>query len=495
MSTPATNSKQTRRTSRLSELAKVLKGALGSTLPQWQVRGLRLTLVVDGLVVLVLAFREFGLITTAMEALGVVVLLAISLANLWAAYSLLRVLPSWSRDAALAQGFFALLAVYIFVMDWRSYEKNRWVLVISAVSCLLAFGWVLRVGRGAVSVHWSKTAAAVVALIPLAGLVQFWLQTEYLPSLTTPMVDVSAELSPTGRTGSIIHLSAKVTVHNRGSFAVMVPAGLMRITAYPTDPQQRPRSPCSTEPPHVDYDLAGNVKTFYTPTLVGVMNPTGSNDDAEFRDDENVTPTSQCELLQASIQGDPRAFVNPGATIITQEVIDIDANTVRLARLSVDMVFLTERRFKDVRACWPTKDTPKSVNPNGWPVQASRNNDPDDFYTEAGHLWPGPGATDNLCLDYELAPRSVVQELVSGPPVLRVEIVTGKRADDYNEYPMLNWWYGSFADIDKSQSDDETAAICHSYPVTGVEESAEYAPGEPLPSHPRDSAQGSGQPD
>jgi hypothetical protein len=492
MSTPGTNSKHWRLRSPLSAFGEVFTSAFGRRLPQWQVWVLRMTLVIDGLAVLVLAFWELELITTVMQALGVALLLATSVANLWAFRSLVRVAPSWSRDAALAQGFVALLAVYIFVMDFRSYEKNRWTLIISACAGLFAIAWVLRLGRGSVSVHWSKSTAAIAALIPLAGLVQFWLQSEYLPSLTTPMVDVSTELTPTGRTGSIIHLSAKVTFHNRGSFTIMAPAGLMRITAYPRDSQRRPRSPCSTEVPPVDYDPVGNVKTFFTPTLETVLDPTGAHHDAEFRDDENLTSVHQCDLLEASLLGGPSSFMSPGATIITQEVIDIDADTVRLARLSVSAVFITERRFKDVKACWPTKDTSKSLYPSNWPVQASRNHDADNFYSEAGHLWPGPGLTEALCMDYELAPRSVVQELVSGPPVLRVQIVTGQWLNDYNEYPLLYWWYGTSADIDKSQGEDETAKIRRSNPVGGVSASAEYAPGQALPLASHDSEQRTG---
>jgi hypothetical protein len=239
----------------------------------------------------------------------------------------------------------------------------------------------------------------------------------------------------------------------------------------------------------------GNVNSFLTPWLETVLDPTGAHRDVEFRDYENLTSVHQCDLLEASLFGGPSSFMNPGETGITQEVIDIDADTVRLARLSVSAMFITERRFKDVKACWPTKDTSKSLYPSNWPVQASRNHDADAYYAEAGHLWPGPGLTEALCMDYELAPRSVVQQLVSGPPVVRVQIVTGQWNDAENEYPRLYWWYGTAADIDKSQGDDETEKIRRSNPVAGVSVSAEYAPGEPLPLASHDSEQRTGSPD
>lgn len=484
MSMPTDNSKQPGRrfARRLSAIRRGVKRAFGNELPKWQVWALRLTLVVDGLVALALAFREFELVATVMAGFGVGLLLAIGVANLWALYSLIRALPSWPRDVAIAQLLVVLLAIYIVCMAVNCFGQKWWRLEITAAVGVLAIGWILRVWRGAVSVHWTKTAAIVAALIPLAGVVQFWLQTEYIPNVTTPLFDVTADLSPTGRTGSTVHLSAKAIYHNRGSVKLLMPAGLMRVTAYPKTPQQSV-SPCSTEVPPEVYDTAGNVSD-YSASLVGAMDPTGSEPDAEFRLDG--TDVSQCVLLYASFMGAPGAFINPGATLTVQKNIDINANTVRLARLSVTGVFVTERRINDVRACWPTKDTPESVNPNHWPVQASLySKNPEvqqDFYNEAQHLWPGkpPLLMENLCVDYELAPRSVVQELVSAPAVLRVVVTTGRWWDSYNEYPQINWWSSSMADIDKSQSNDEQQKIERSNPISGTTDvTAEYAPSDP----------------
>ena len=62
----------------------------------------------------------------------------------------------------------------------------------------------------------------LVALIPLLGFVQFWLQTDYLPRTQMPLVDVSTDLTSTGATGDIVHLEAKVTFNNRSSVPVNV---------------------------------------------------------------------------------------------------------------------------------------------------------------------------------------------------------------------------------------------------------------------------------
>ncbi len=207
--------------------------------------------------------------------------------------------------------------------------------------------------------------------------------------------------------------TAKVTIRNRASVRLENPAALMRVTEYPKNWQQRSPSPCSTDIPNVD--PAGHISSS-SPTVVGGVDPTSVNPDGEFR--LEATPVSQCVLFYANVfGGGPGAFINPGATQITQKEIDIDADTYRLARLSVSGVFVTERRFKDVRACYPTKDTAESLNPQHWPIQASwyDKNNSDDFYKEAQHPWPGPLQSQNLCVDYELTPTSVVQALMSGP--------------------------------------------------------------------------------
>jgi hypothetical protein len=493
MSTPGDNSKQPGRrfVPRLSSIRSGVKRACGNELPPWQVWALRLTLVVDGVVALALAFLEFELVATMMAALGASFFLAIGAANLWALYSLVRALRSWPRDVAIAQLLIVLLAIYIGLTAVRSYGQNWWTLGITAAVGVLAIGWILRVLRGAVSVHWTRPAAIIAALIPLAGLVQFWLQTEYIPNMTTPLFDVTADLSPTGTSGSKVHLSAKVTYHNRGSVILIVPAGLMRVTAYPRTPQLSD-TPCSTVTPPRVYDGEGNVAVPY-PSLMNAMDPTNSETDAEFRLDK--TPVAECVLLYAAFMGGPDAFINPGATLTVQKDIDINADAFRLARLSVSAVLVTKRRFNDVRACWPTKDTPESVNPHHWPVKASLySKPPDDFYTEAQHLWPDPRyGTQNLCVDYELAPRSIVQQLVSDPTVLRVQIVTGRQGDSVNEYPQINFWHGTAADIDASPSVDEREKMLQANPTGGIADvTAEYAPCDAASYGCRDSAPASG---
>jgi hypothetical protein len=52
--------------------------------------------------------------------------------------------------------------------------------------------------------------------------VQFWLQTDYLPLTSLPLVDITTDLTPMGKTEDTVYLEAKVTINNRGSVPVYV---------------------------------------------------------------------------------------------------------------------------------------------------------------------------------------------------------------------------------------------------------------------------------
>jgi hypothetical protein len=117
-----------------------------------------------------------------------------------------------------------------------TFKSHNWravaVFTITGAVGLLALAWILRLG-GRTQIRFTKTGLLITALIPLSGGLQYWLQNYYLPGSSAPQVDVSADLSPQTKTGSITHLSAKVTMHNRGAARVNIAAALMRVTAYP----------------------------------------------------------------------------------------------------------------------------------------------------------------------------------------------------------------------------------------------------------------------
>jgi hypothetical protein len=371
-----------------------LQSALGPEVPAWQQWALGVTLLVDGGLTIGLAVRDFQLATGPPGPLMAAILFALGLVNLLALFSLLRQTPTWHLQNAVAQILIALLALYVIMTAAQHPHPQRGVVAAAAVLGVVAVGWVLRLAD-TVKVQWNKTATAIVALFPLAGLVQFWLQSDYIPKLTAPLIDVSTDLSPIGRTGDNIHLSAKVSFHNRGTAKVNIAGALMRISAYQNPPNKQPAPPTAQATPS-------------DPDLMGGIDLRGSSGDG-FR----AVPTlaAQRRLLYAESLGGPGDFLSPGDTVTYQDVVDIDSKNTRLARLYVGAVFFTDRRIRDIRTCF----------------------DPQVSWKAPEFQQHGPV----LCALYDLAPRNAIQDIVAGDAYIMVY----ETADDTagpSEYPSIN---------------------------------------------------------
>src|SRR6201996_6021217 len=191
------------------------------------------TMALESLLVIYLTVRDFALAATLTATIGSVTLLAISGVGVWAAYATCKQHDGWLRASFFGQFFIAGLAVYTVVTDVRSPFPQFFVAVFACILGIIAICWVFYLlgqrGGGPLSA-WSAT---IVAVIPVLGFVQFWLQTDYLPRTSLPLVDVTTDLTPTGKRGDIVQLEAKVTINNRSSVQVNAVATLMRITAFP----------------------------------------------------------------------------------------------------------------------------------------------------------------------------------------------------------------------------------------------------------------------
>lgn len=216
---------------------------------------LLVTLGVDCLGALVLAGGQFLMPLTFFGTVAAATLLAIGFANGWAFNSVRRAASTWPRDAVIAQVFMLFLAGYVIVTDKRSPEINWYVMAAAVLVFVAAFLWFVLLGPRS-RLEWTKSALIGTALFPLAGLLQFWLQNYYIPSTSMPLVDIWTELSPQGWSGTIIHLSAKVTIHNRGTSTVRIANSLMRVAAYPKDPNKlaQPKVPSNSCRNTPDYD-------------------------------------------------------------------------------------------------------------------------------------------------------------------------------------------------------------------------------------------------
>jgi len=413
-----------------------------SVLSRRLVRCLRLTLLVDGLAAVWLALMELEIDTGLVGIFAAGLLFLVGVANLWALYSLRRERLSWPRDVAIAQALVAIVAVYVTVVAWRGDHVRAFV--IAALVGIIAVQWLFRLAKDTTTVQWTKPAAFVVALFPLAGLVQFWVQTEYLPSTSLPLVDVTSDLSPMGRQGSTIRLSAKVALHNRGTVPVTIVGGLMQVITYPAAASSVPES---------------SLKDALTSAALGSV---------EFRvpplEPSSGTPNFMHTLVGATI-------LTPGDTDTDQFEVDIDSTSVGLARLSFKAAFLTEDRIGDASTCYD-------------PI-IYRSRDTLTFLRAVSK--PLGGDRGYVCTLYYLKPTSILQKLEDHPVAIRVGFyLSGGNAADL-KYPFLTVDIGyvtgntgTFQNASQRRKD----LIQENYPMVFEGRIAEYAPTEPTPTPP-----------
>lgn len=398
----------------------------------------------DAALILGLAVRNATLTSTAWDLIGTALLSAIGITCALALVQIAKRSRGAALTAMVSQVFVAGLSVYVWMVDQRSPESQ----LMGVTGIALAMGgiallWVLYLGRYARGA-FSRGAAVAVALFPLVGLGQFWMQTEYLPTSARPLIDISTELSPTGSTGPIIHLLARVILHNRGSVQAEIHAGLMRVTAYPVG--------TPSEPANTEHLLAG-------------LTPVGRALRGEYRETPNLAADAQ--LLYANLFAVPYegTFLSPGETSEYKLVIDIDSRKVRLARLSVNGTFVTHRVLKDTHTCYPP--------------QISFANDPFAFSNEAGkvHDW-GVIRAGVLCMESQFASTGAISDLVSDHPISRV-LVMVEPPISAADTPVLMTFYGTRETLeDPFRHLDTMTQIDKAYPTAIVTSSTEYVPSD-----------------
>jgi hypothetical protein len=455
-------------------------------------RCLLVTLGADGLVAVTLAVCELTIATTPFALLGAGILSAVGIANFWALNSLRQASParragyqrSWETEAFVAQVLALFLALYIVVIavytDLQAVldALNNWrgaaVFAITGAVGLLALVWIFLLG-GRTQIRFTKTAVLITALVPLSGLAQFWLQNYYLPGSSAPQVDISTDLSPQGKTGSIFHLSAKVTMHNRSAANVNVAGALMRVTAYPKKTHQ-PEAPQMCRLNYGEQQWC---------QIEGGVDISGANYDADFRADRDSTPATDARLLYAGLlMSGPSIFMTPGETDTLQRVVDLDSTKFRLARLSVSAVFLPNESIKDIISCWNFSNVPAN--------RASAYTGLQNFSGEVGitgrysHHKYVPvidqrALQQYLCMNYEIAPNDVISWLMGRRYVVQFYMNLNDPQDPANEYPQIGYAYG----IPDPQSGNVAREVSKKTrelnPMNFYQDvSAEYAPGDPI---------------
>jgi hypothetical protein len=398
------------------------------------------TMTLETLLVIGLTLRDFELATTLTATIGSVTLLAISGVGVWAVLATCKQQDGWLRASFLGQSFIAGLAGYTFLTDLRSPVFQPFVAVFACILGIIAIFWVfyLLAHRGGGPITAGMTT--IVALIPLLGFVQFWLQTDYLPRTSLPLVDVTTDLTPTGKRGDIVQLEAKVTINNRSSVQVNAVATAMRITAYPW----RPPGPPTQLPDAMNFG--------FTPSQ-------------EYRADP--LPTDQgIPLSLYAIELFPPAYTLPaGQTYTFRRVVDFNSRDWRLARLAVDAIFITSPAYDGLSyTCALSGQPQKSAE--------EAKDEIDKLIKEA----VAGGMKQFKCREIRLMPRNVIHEIIGNHITFEVLAIFNDPTNPGLQYPSLLLWWGVngnyFLNARQSQR------VSAENPTTSTSVAVEYSPSE-----------------
>jgi hypothetical protein len=399
------------------------------------------TMALESLLVIGLTVRDFALAATLTGTIGSVTLLAISGVGVWAAYATWVQHDAWLAASLLGQFFIAVLAGYIVLTAVRSPFPQYWVAGFAGILGIIAIFWVFYLLG-----HWrrplSAGTATLIAFIPVLGFVQFWLQTDYLPRTSLPLVDVTTDLTPTGKREDIVQLDAKVTINNRSSVPVYVGATMMRITAYPPPPGTPTQSTQLSELPRA---IQFNVLPSH-----------------EYRDDP--LQIKQRKTLYASDLLPVGYVMAAGESHTYRKVVGFDSGTMRLARLDVDGIFMTSPNIDKVYTCPAPREETKEIWMHG--------PDPDPDHGELTRIKPPPQtpqmSADDLefqneivnpiykkvlvpggqdlqkffCREIRLKPRNVIHEIVGDQPRFEV-LAIFKDPTNPSPPPVLLLWPGA----------------------------------------------------
>ncbi|MFJ9644123.1 hypothetical protein [Streptomyces sp. NPDC101206] len=107
------------------------------------------------------------------------------------------------------------------------------LLIGCAVAVLL--GAVMERPAGTMKGAW----VAIIALLPLAGVIQFWYLTFYKPVHELPQVNVVADLDEVRRYGGVTHMRGSVDLENTGEGELNVLGALYTVTGHAVEPPER----------------------------------------------------------------------------------------------------------------------------------------------------------------------------------------------------------------------------------------------------------------
>ncbi|WP_435280316.1 hypothetical protein [Streptomyces koelreuteriae] len=203
-------------------------------------------LAVNAGVFLGFCIPDLGRAENTVHSLSVVMRFTLFILNAIAFVGVMKELRGRARNWDLWPWIFAAqlgALPFLFIpilIEARSPFHDRLDALIILISAGLTAGALMVVffvwvtGR----IHFGAAWAFFVALFPLAGLLQFWIQSYYQPAHSRPGVNVNVKMEELSRSGSISRMRGTVTVQNNGKAAVDSLGSLYKAVGYDLKPDK-----------------------------------------------------------------------------------------------------------------------------------------------------------------------------------------------------------------------------------------------------------------
>ncbi|GAO08468.1 hypothetical protein TPA0598_04_01040 [Streptomyces lydicamycinicus] len=127
-----------------------------------------------------------------------------------------------------------MLFIPVWVEIYSPIHDEFWDLLVTVVAVLLVAFAVTVIVRAFAFDHieLSKIGTAAIALLPLAGVLQFWYMNFYKPTHDSPRVSVTSRLAELGHSRGVSHLRGEITLHNEGSAPADILGAMYTVRGY-----------------------------------------------------------------------------------------------------------------------------------------------------------------------------------------------------------------------------------------------------------------------
>jgi hypothetical protein len=348
---------------------------------------------------LYLGVMDFGYAHTLGDKFGAATWLIASASGAAACVNLICKMGSWLLLAQLNAALSLFVAISVIAADFQTPLRDYLVIAVSTAVVLVTIVLLYVLWRYVRPAHMSRFGTVTTAVLGITGalltLATTWYTTEYLPQTSLPKVDLNTELKEVGRDGDVVHLSATITVHNKGTLTVRTTASLMRVVGYPRGTVLEPPSSENTGAA-IDFDYPAS---------------------EEYRLD--AVDFAHRRLLYSDDFITTGGVLQPDATVVYQRVIDVDSKKYPRVRLNVTASFLNDSYSTKIESCAAPPDTPIVNDDPRWygAVAAVR---PRQVLEPSGL---GKNKLVTLCMDRYLEPRNVTGLLVGDRPMMRTTYV------------------------------------------------------------------------